>query len=282
MIQVEKILRSIAQLPPFPAVVQRALQMIADPKTSAQDVVDVIQYDQSITADLLKLCNSAYFGLQRKVYSLKEALVLVGFNQLFEIVLGRQSSRIYAKSCAGYDLQKGELWQHSVACALLSRIVSRRLNQRPSPVLFTAALLHDIGKVILSEFVADYLEEITKLLQEPSVSFNRAEKQILGIDHAELGGKISEAWKFPKVIVAAIRCHHVPFSAPDADEVIRLTHLCDMLAMLTGIGGGTDGLHYHPSEEVLTHYRLTEKDIDLFMVKLNDEFDELKTLLDVA
>lgn len=282
MILVEKILRKVAQLPPFPVVVQRALQLVADPNSSAQDVVDVIQYDQSITVDVLKLCNSAYFGLRRKVHSLREALVLVGFNQLFGIVLGRQCSHLYGKPHAGYDLQRGELWRHSVAAALLSGIISKRLNRQPSPVLFTATLLHDIGKVILSEFVKDYFDDIARLVEGRSISFSDAEKEILGIDHAQLGGRIITEWKFPKVIVSSVRYHHTPFSTSEQDETVRLTHLCDVIAMLTGIGGGSDGLHYHSYEEAVNHYHLTDADIERFMIQLDDQFGKVKELLNVT
>jgi putative nucleotidyltransferase with HDIG domain len=277
----QTILKKVSQLPPFPVVVQRALQLVADPNSSAQDVVDVIQFDQSITADVLRLCNSAYFSLQRKVYSLREALVLIGFNQLFEIVLGRQSVHLFSRPSAGYDLQRGELWRHSVAAALLSGIISRRLGKQPSPVLFTAALLHDIGKVILSEFVKDYYADITQLVKEKSISFSEAEKEVLGVDHAALGGKIIAEWKFPKVIVSSVRYHHAPFATLEQDETVRLTHLCDVVAMLTGIGTGSDGLYYQSYPEILEHYRLTEEDIERFMIQLDDSFSHVKELLNV-
>ena len=109
----ETILESVTQLPPFPAVVQRALQLVDDPKASAQDVVDIIQYDQSITANVLKLCNSASMGLRRKVDSLREALVLIGFNRLLEIILSRESVKLYGKGCKGYDLGQGDLWRRT-------------------------------------------------------------------------------------------------------------------------------------------------------------------------
>lgn len=279
----ETILKKVSQLPPFPVVVQRALQLLADPHSSTQDVVDVIQFDQSITADLLRLCNSAYFGLQRKVHSLREAVVLIGFNQLFEIVLSRQCSKLYADPCTGYDLQRGELWRHSVAAALLSGIIARRLKRQTSPVLFTAALLHDIGKMLLSEFVKDYFQDITRLIGEKPISFSEAEKEILGIDHAELGGKISAAWKFPPIIVQAVRYHHTPSAAPERnDDIVQLTHLCDVIAMLTGIGGGSDGLYYHADADVMSRYHIKEDDVVQLMLQLDDAFGQVKELLNVT
>jgi putative nucleotidyltransferase with HDIG domain len=277
----ENILQSITALPPFPVVIQRALQLVEDPKSSAQNVVDVIQYDQSITANVLKVCNSAYFGLRRKVASLRDALVLIGFNQLLEIILTQESAGVLRGSCKGYDLQEGELWRHSVACALLSKLIAKRFNRQEKPAHFTAALLHDVGKMMLSKFVNDYFEEIKKVVQLGHLSFPEAEKEVLGVDHAELGSRIAEQWKFPKEIILAIRYHHAPLRASEEQDAVHLVYLCDTVAMMTGIGGGADGLTYHAYEEVMKRYPLGEKDIERFMIQLNDRFQLVNEVLKV-
>jgi putative nucleotidyltransferase with HDIG domain len=278
---IEEILQSVSELPPFPIVIQKALQLIDDPQSSAQDVVDVIQYDQSITLDVLKVCNSAFFGLRRTIPSLREALVMIGFNQLLEIILSRESIRLFGKPCKGYDLEQGELWRHSVACALLSRIIAKRLNQEAPPAHFTAGLLHDIGKMVISNFVKDYLEEIKHLTQKKQLSFVEAEREVLGIDHAELGGKITEQWEFPKAIVSAIRYHHTPFLTSEDHEIVQLIYLCDTVALMTGIGGGADGLSYHAYGEVMKQYHLKEKDIERFMIQLEDRFHLVDEILNM-
>jgi putative nucleotidyltransferase with HDIG domain len=276
---VENILQSVSELPPFPVVIQRALQLIDDPRSSAQDVVDVIQYDQSITVDVLRLCNSAYFGLGRTVDSLKEALVMIGFNRLLEIILSRESVKLYGKGCKGYDLDQGDLWRHSVACALLSRIIAERLNWEALPAHFTAGLVHDIGKMVLSKFVKDYFEEIRSLTQKRKLSFVEAEREVLGIDHAELGGRITEEWKFPSSIVSPVRYHHTPLLTPENHEVVQLIYLCDTVALMTGIGGGADGLSYHAYGEVMKRYNLKEKDIERFIILLEDRFHLVNEIL---
>lgn len=277
----EKILNSISDLPPFPVVIQRALQLIDDPKTSAQDVVDVIQYDQSITANVLKLCNSAYFGLRRKVHSLREALVMIGFNPLMEIIMSRESVSLFSGSCKGYDLEQGDLWRHSVACALLSRIIAKRINREANPTHFTAALLHDIGKMILSRFVSDSFKEIQCLTKEGRLSFIEAEREVLGMDHAQLGGKIVAQWKFPEIIISAVRYHHTPLSATENQEIVQLIYLCDLVSMLTGLGGGADGLSYHACEEVMKRFQLEEEDIERFIVQLGTNFHLVKEMLNI-
>ncbi len=279
---VDRILQDALELPPFPVVMQRAVELIQDPGSSAQQVIDVIQFDQSITFNVLKFCNSAYYGgLRRTVNSLREALVMIGFDQLLEIVLSHQSAQLLQGSCEGYDLEYGELWKHSVACALLSRIVSKGLKQEASNSPFTVALIHDIGKMILHKFVKDYFEEIRHLIRLKSLSFVEAEREVLGIDHAELGGRIAEQWKFPKSIVSAVQYHHTPFLAPENREAVQLVYLCDLIAMMTGIGGGADGLTYHGYKEVMNQYGLKEKDIERFISRLEDQFHTVEQIMKV-
>jgi putative nucleotidyltransferase with HDIG domain len=277
----EAVLQSVTQLPPFPAVIQRVLQLVEDPKTSAQDVVEVIQYDQSITANVLMVCNSAYFALHRPVHSLSEALVRIGFNNLVEIILTRGTSFLFFQACQGYQLASGELWRHSVACAILSQILADRLKQKKTPIQFTAALLHDVGKVVLAGFVRDHLEEIRIRVQEEKLSFVEAEKATLGIDHAELGGRIAESWKFPPDIVAGIRYHHTPFLAPEFHDLVSLIYLCDVVALMTGTGGGTDGLSPDGAKEVMKQYALTAQDLEEVIADLEGRMNKVEGFLKV-
>jgi putative nucleotidyltransferase with HDIG domain len=277
----EAVLQSVTQLPPFPAVIQRVLQLVEDPKTSAQDVVEVIQYDQSITANVLMVCNSAYFALHRPVHSLSEALVRIGFNNLVEIILTRGTSFLFFQACQGYQLASGELWRHSVACAILSQILADRLKQKKTPIQFTAALLHDVGKVVLAGFVRDHLEEIRRRVQEENLSFLEAEKATLGIDHAELGGRIAESWNFPPDIVAGIRYHHTPFLAPEFHDLVSLIYLCDVVALMTGTGGGADGLSTDGAKEVMEQYALTAQDLEEVIADLEGRMNKVEGFLKV-
>jgi putative nucleotidyltransferase with HDIG domain len=227
------------------------------------------------------ICNSAYFGLRHPVYSVRDALVRIGFNQLMEIILSRGGAHLFGRSYPGYDLAAGELWRHSVACAVLSQIVADRLGFKTTPMEFTAALLHDIGKVVLNEFMKDHLQEIRRLVQENQVSFLEAEKQVLGIEHADLGGKISEQWKFPGKIIAGIRHHHAPMGALVEQEFASLIHLCDAVAMITGFGGGADGLSYSGYKEITKAYGLGDRDIEEIIIDLENRLKQVELILNI-
>ena len=278
---VEAILQFVTQLPPFPAVLQRVLHMVEDPKSSAQDVVEVIQYDQALTANVLMVCNSAYFSLRQPVSSVRDALVKIGFNRLIEIILARGSAPIFCQACQGYNLKSGELWRHSVACALLSQIVSTRIKREKSPAQFTSALLHDVGKIILSQFVKEHFEEIKNTAHKKGLSFTEAEKEVLGINHAELGGKISERWKFPSNIVAGIRYHHTPFLARESHELVSTIYLCDFIALTIGFKGGADGFSCLGHKEVLKQFGLMKKDLEQVDKQLERELKQVELILHI-
>jgi putative nucleotidyltransferase with HDIG domain len=281
MRSLETLIESCHQLPPFPAVFNRALTLMNSPHVSLQEIVDTIQYDQSITANVLKICNSAHFGLRQPVGSLQEAVMFLGFSQLLEILLSGVTGSMMGRAVSGYDLEAGELWKHSVSSALLSQIIARRINREPSPLIFTAALIHDIGKVMLNSYVADQYQYIKERVQTQGISFLEAEKEVLGIDHAELSAMIIEQWNFPREIIRAIRYHHTPLSATSDQEYVFQIYLCDLVAILTGIGGGVDGLSYSGFKEIMVHYNLNEKDIERFIAQLGDQINKVEAMIQV-
>jgi putative nucleotidyltransferase with HDIG domain len=281
MSTVEMIIQASGELPPFPAVVNKALDLINNPQTSIQEVVETIQYDQVITANILRICNSAQYGLRQPVSSLEEALLFLGFNQLFTVIMSGALGGTMNRSVSGYDLEAGELWKHSVCAALLSQMLAKRLNKDPSPMLFTAALIHDIGKVTLHSYVQQEFQTIKQAVREQHKSFLAAEREILGIDHAELGARIVEKWLFPKEIITAIRYHHTPLAAETDRETVFAIYLCDLITMLTGIGGGVDGLSYSGYDEVMNYFKLDGRDIEKFIAQLGDELQRVEALIQV-
>lgn len=281
MNSVKTIIESCSQLPPFPAVLNRVLSLIDNPNVSLPEIVETIQYDQSITANVLKVCNSAYFGLRQPVGSLRDAVVFLGLNQLLEILLRGIAGSMMGKEVAGYDLEAGELWKHSVSAALLSQIIARRIKREPSPLLFTAALIHDIGKVMLNSYVAEQYQNIKELVQSRNIAFLEAEKEVLGINHAELSALIIEQWNFPDEIIQAIRFHHTPLSATSGHDYVYQIYLCDLVAIMSGIGGGIDGLSYSGFKQIMVHYSLNEKDLEHFMAQLGDQITKVAAMIQV-
>ncbi|MEA1923318.1 MAG: HDOD domain-containing protein [Pseudomonadota bacterium] len=275
----EEIIAAVDEMPPFPQVVQRAMQALAEPEYEVSGLVDILKVDQAVTANILKLCNSAYFGLPRKVSSLKEAVVYLGANQLRQLLLSGAASKIYEKPNAGYAVFADELWRHALATAVMAQVLRRHLRLKiDENMVFTAALLHDVGKVVLSTFVADKYLAIESMVESGEYSFQEAEKEVLGFDHAEIGGKIAESWDFPPAIVAAIAFHHKPYRAPKEFRLLaELVALANNLAVMVGYGTGVDGLACRGHSLLLQKLKLEEKDLEelilLFQIEMEKTCD---------
>ncbi len=279
MIDMQNILKKIDKLPPFPAVYRKAMQLLQKPDTSVDALIQVIQYDQAITANVLRMCNSAYYGLQRKIHSLRDGLVVLGNNQLMEIVSGCTVVDFYQKKGHGYGLERGDLWKSAISSALISQIICKLIGVAETPTIFTATLLHDLGKMVLNDFVWEENEKIVQLVEEGGYSFEEAEQNVLGMDHAEVGAMIAEQWSFPEDIIRAIRLHHSPEKAPEDDVITPIVYLSDIATIMLGIGVGSDGLSYRGKEKVMKRFGLKEKDLERVMVDFYEAYNNVQRIL---
>ncbi len=220
-----------------PGVVGQVLALTAEPDFPMDRLVRLVRMDPAITAHVLKMCNSPYYGLRHKVASLDHAIAVLGVNALVDVVLSSGLLQVFGdRPQQGYLLKKGQLWRHSVACGLIAQKLSDRFKAFNASIIFTAALLHDVGKLIMNQFVSQSFYEIESLVEEQHYSQVEAERKVLGIDHAALGGIIVEKWAFPEEIISAIAYHHQPMSAPGSKTIVMLVALSNMLALAVEYG----------------------------------------------
>lgn len=279
MSRMEEILNIANHIPPFPKVAMQVMKMLEDPAVKAKDLAEVIQYDAAITANILKTCNAAYFGLTHKVSALDDALVLMGQDALKDILIASSSARFYKGGAGdGYQLEQGELWKHSVAVAIMSKLISRHFKGVEPGTAFTAGLLHDIGKRFLSSFVASDFQKIMDRTYVDGLSFIAAEHEILGMNHAELGSLILQKWDFAEDMIAAVKLHHDP-KALDMDPLIALVAMANTLVISLGIGVGADGLSGAMQGEGLKRFGITSLDLDRYMSMLVLEMERAEDLM---
>jgi putative nucleotidyltransferase with HDIG domain len=273
----------VKSIPAFPSVVHKIMLLVTQEDYVVTDIVKLIEYDQSITANILKMSNSAYFGTRHKIKTIHDAVVYLGQQNLIRVVQAAGASRFYRKSSKGYVLQAHDLWKHSVAVAIMSQILSQKILQRVDPTLYVAALLHDIGKVFMGEYVQDSLQKIEELVEQKGYSFLEGEKEVLGIDHAALGGMIALHWNFPEETREGIAYHHTPNLLGEKENPIPwLVHLSDQLCLMLGVDGGIDGLAHRGLEESLTRFNLKSKDLEKSIITFHDLMQEAEDVLDVV
>ena len=275
----DKILKSIKNIPAFPAVAMKVVALMDSPNYSIMDVADLVKYDQAITANILRICNSAYFGLRHKVVTINDAVMRLGQQNIVRAVQAAGASTFYKKA-KGYGLEANKLWEHSVGVALMTQILSKRIFKCEDAKLYTTALLHDIGKVIMGEFVDESFPQIHDLVSKEGISFLDAEEKIIGINHADLGGRMASQWNFPKDMMDAIIYHHRPDLMQDeGNSGAWLVYLADQACIMMGIGLGSDGLAYKGLSEVITKFKLRQRDFEECIMLMLEDLDRAKEVL---
>ena len=279
---VQEILAEVHRLPAVPGVVQQVLSLVSDPDFSYEELMETVRLDPGITAGVLRVCNSPYYGLRQKVNSLKHALTLLGPTKVVDIVLSNEVVGFYKETQEGYNLARGELWRHSMATALLAQKLGRKTGYRHPSMLFTAALLHDVGKLILSEYVGEDFDQIEEVMSRKKISFVEAEREVLGLDHALLGGAVARVWYFPEPIVKAIALHHDPGRARTDADLVRLVAVANLLVISMGVGVGAEGLSAPVDPGLLKSVGLKSKDLQDMTLEIKSILDQAEELLDLA
>jgi len=272
----EEILARTRDVPALPSAATRVLQMLQNPDASMADIMAIIEVDPGLTSDFLRLANSAFFAGPRRISSLRDAGVLLGTSRIQQLVIASAIFPLARQPLKGYDLPAGELLDHLVAVAIGAEELAKAL-QRPAPsYAFTAGLLHDVGKVVLGTFVEIDSRPIVHMAFKDGLSFEVAERAVLGIDHAEVGAALLEYWQLPDSIVQVVRWHHQPEEVPGDPYVTDLVHAADSLSVECGLGTGVDGLNYCSSRVTIDRLHLRTKVTEAVTCKMLTELQALR------
>lgn len=247
----QEVAAAVAELPAMPASVTEVIAACDDHDMTVGQLSQVVLRDQSLTASILKLANSSFYGHSRRVTTVTEAVVMLGFSAIKSLAISSHTARLLSGGLPGYGLQQGELWRHSISVAFTARRLAVEVKLAPVEEAFVAGLLHDIGKTILSSYMEHAFDEVTRIAQDRRIPFQDVEAELLGFDHAELGAQIAMAWSFPPELEEAIRFHHSPGGATLKPALAHCVHLADAACMMLGVGLGADGLMYGVDPESL-------------------------------
>ena len=282
--QRRKLKETLRAIPGMPAVCSTVMTRLNDPNADFKQIAEELRYDPGLTANVLKLANSAAYGGGQEVDSLQAAFVRLGLKRLMQLVIAEGASDLLQRELGGYGLRPDEFLAHSVWTAVAAETFAEVLTLDSSDLLFTAGLLHDLGKLALDDHVAAAADELMGVLAAGDASsFDHAEDARLGMSHAEAGAWLMSAWNFPEELVEATRFHHCPGAMTEASEQARLTadivHLSDMLAYSTGLGTGVDGAHYALDDAAVEALGLKEDALEYVAAQTVETYEELKTSL---
>jgi len=274
----DRVLMAFDLLEPLPAHVLEAMRLLDDLTSSAEAVAEAIGRDPVLAARVLRLANSALYMRARRVATLREAVVLVGFGAVRSILVTAVAYDAFARGAPGYGLDRVKMWQHALAVASVARHLARARDLGGEGA-FVAGLLHDIGKMALSHSLQEQYQAVLKAVQE-GLDFVEAERRVLGWDHAQVGAEAARRWNLPEALVQAIEYHHRPDELP-GPSLADAVHVADVLSVMLGFGVGADQLMHRCSQMALERLGLSEEEIPLLLVVLADLLAEVTALSDL-
>jgi HD-like signal output (HDOD) protein len=266
-----QITADIHQLESLPAVVIEALNQLSRPDVDLRRVSDVIGQDPVITARMMSIANSVYYRRGAAVHRLSDAIVRLGISMVKEVLLTASVLSVMDRPLAAYQLDRGQLWRHSVATGIGAKLLAQYMNYPYREEAYIAGLMHDIGKLIFDRYLAERYLEVIELAGIQEISFVEAESKVLGYDHAQIGGLVIASWELPARFVEAVTFHHTPSLAKDFRELAYIVHMANAFTLSLGLDVGGDGLMAMVDAEAITELRLDANTIDRILADMAEE-----------
>jgi putative nucleotidyltransferase with HDIG domain len=277
---IKKVKDSIDKMPTLSPLTHKIVQVANDRRSSAQDLTDVIQLDPVLTAKVIKMVNSAYFGLPQKVKSLKQTIVMLGINTVKNVALSSSFAgnvRIKEKT----KLSANDFWQHSLGVAVASKMIAKELGVDPKFLeeYFIAGLIHDIGKVLINNFFTDEMDQILEISSEKKASIIDIERQVLKLTHEEIGIAIGKKWNFESALLFAVGKHHIPATTGSSAIMSMIVNVADTFVKILQIGFSGNHKVDPVSEEVWNALQINEEKVFASLSTINEEVEKAKLFL---
>jgi HD-like signal output (HDOD) protein len=227
-LDLERLIRRVTEVPTLPTTVARILEISGSESSSAADLAKVIYFDQALAAKVLRIANSSFYGFSRKVKTLEHATVILGFKDIRNMALAMSVFSSFFVKGTGSRFERHRFWEHSLGCGLGAKVLAEGAGLNKTE-LFVAGLIHDLGKVVLDRYHQDGFLEVLEVAHGQGLSWEEAEREVLGYTHAEVAGTLLETWKFPPELVAPVSFHHHPWDDGGHAQRSAAVHLADVI-----------------------------------------------------
>lgn len=284
--KIRRISQSLLGLTPLPTIIARIIGMIDDPRTTARDIGKLISTDQVLTTKVLRLANSAYYGMPRKIGTVELAVVVLGFDALKDVALSVSLLNRFSSIPSNEKFDMSRFWEHSIACGIVSKMLAKKSAPKLKGEAFVAGLLHDIGKLIIIEYLKEEFDEVLKILDEKNISFYLAEREVINIDHAEIGSWLAEKSNLPLTLIESIAFHHEPLKAETNQVLASIVYFSDFLVKKYKYGfSGDKTLDFN--EDFLSQLRVKrtsegEIDFEYYSKKIEKEISQSETFMSIV
>ena len=284
MIDLDELARAASRLEPLSPSATRLAALVCEGSPDLGEVVEIVRYDEALTASLLRSANSSWSASRVEITTVRDAVIRLGASPVLAMTLGRNVRSRLDSSLPEYGLGEGELWRHSVAASLAAELLAPRALHRPPPEAATAALLHDVGKLVMARFLAPPVLAALRDREQQGSTPLEAETEVLGTDHAELGASIARSWSLPESLVRGIREHGR--ARADGDTLVHAVYLADVLAEAAGAGAGDNALGDGPDVEAFARAMgelgLSATDFEELRLLVTQRLSEVESRFDDA
>ena len=278
---IEDILEEANQLRPVSDAGSKVMVLLDDPECGMSDLSDIIQHEPALTANVLKLANSAFFGLPGKIYDAKQAIIYLGMRQVIDLVLLVTCSKSFEGAHEGYGLERGELWKSAVSAAIIAQDLSKIKGLKETGLIFTAALMRDIGKVVLNQYVKSAMIQVLDRVKDKHVTFREAERQVLGFDHTQVGAMVAKSWNFPTSLQCILIYYHCPLEAKGCYLNASVVYLADALCRRMEICTGVDDPFYPEDGRVARSLGIDESAMQAVIEEFGEKLERINELFRV-
>jgi len=247
----QDVVKSIGELAVLPQVVMKVLDMTSNTRATTQELEDVIGQDQALTSKVLTLANSSYYGLPRRVSSLREAVMFLGFRVVRNIAMTASCYNMFIGKSDSQSLLKRRIWKHSVDTSLLTRLVCAYAPDVVPDEAFAAGLLHDIGKTVLEQYYPQAMLQVVQTAERLGIRHHEAEEQILGFNHADVGLALAIQWNLPIALGEALGYHHCISAASAAPRLVAVVAIASDISNMLEDGASDEQWATYVDEHAL-------------------------------
>jgi len=253
----QELIQNLGELPPLPQVAAQVLRLVADPDSTTEDLQKVISTDQALTVQILKIANSAMFGMMREVRTVSQAIMTLGFSTIKSVVIASSAKNLYSRGSVG--LQDRLLWEHALTTAMAGRGFARQLRFPRAEEAFVGGLLHDIGKSVMGIKFPERYGALIRQVYNEETDMLHLELDTFGFDHCMVGEALLRTWNLAESLEAAVRWHHDPANAPEGQrQLTAIVALGNQYALAEGMGIGRPGSLDGPAEEARAILKLDQ------------------------
>jgi putative nucleotidyltransferase with HDIG domain len=284
-LSLEECTNVINGLPPLSSALNRLLSALENDMAGANDIARIISFDQALSANILRLVNSAYYGYPNQITSIDHAVVILGFNAIKSLALGLAVVNIFTEKVYK-ESKKMHFWEHSLGTAVASRLLMSKINKNYSEEAFTAGLLHDIGKMV---FLLSFKDDYVKLYDEAKGDSNNMqflESEAIGADHAKVGTHIAKKWCFPSKLCAMIQYHHTPEKLKDFDQMTVITgcivYMANWVSHMSILGKKVTDCPSEKFFQLKDILKIPDELLNAIHSSLNTHINEIKRFFNMA